>query len=126
MITATSKNEKYLTEVTNNRTKICCDTSEKSAAGGECMSPHELLCAALASCLNMTARMVLEHKNIAYEGVVTNVELDRSAEGKTKFIYSIDIKGDIPEEVKSRVKEIVKKSPVKKTLSNEIVFETAE
>lgn len=123
MITAKSKSEKYLTEVKNQSAVIYSDTADKSAAGGNCMSPHELLCAALASCVNITARMVLEHKKVAFDSVVTKVNLDGSDESKTNFIYDIEIIGDIPEETRQRVKEIIKKSPMIKTLSKEIAFE---
>jgi putative redox protein len=126
MVTAKSKTEKYLTEVTSQSAIIYSDTADKSAAGGDNLSPHELLCAGIASCVNITARMVLEHKNVAYDSVVTKVKLDGSDENKTKFIYDVDIIGDIPEETKRRVKEIVRKSPVIKTLSKEIEFSVTE
>ncbi len=126
MITAFSKCEKYLTEVTNQSAVIFCNTAEKSAESCGCLSPHELLCAGLASCINITARMVLEHKNVAFDSVVTKVDIDRSDESKTTFFYHIDILGDMPEETRQRVKEIVKKSPVIKTLSKEIEFSVTD
>jgi putative redox protein len=123
MVTAESKKENYLTAVSNQSAVIYCNTSNKSSGEISYLNPHELLCAALASCLNITARMVLDHKNLAYTDVFTKVDIDRITESKTKFIYNIDILGDIPEDAKQRVKEIVKNSPVIKTLSKEIEFD---
>jgi putative redox protein len=82
-----------------------------------------LVCAGFASCLNITTRMVLDRKNIKYEKVIVKVDLDRSDENKTKFLYDVDIIGDISNETKQHIIKMVKNCPIKKTLSKEIEFE---
>jgi len=122
MIITESKNENYLTEVTNQSAVIFCDSSEKKGEDEHYLSPHELLCAGLASCLNITTRMILDHKSIAYDKVITKVDLDKSEDNIAKFMYHIDILGDIPDETKQHIKDIAKNSPVIKTLLREIEF----
>lgn len=125
MIISKSKEEKYCTEVSNENTFIISDVTKEKGGSGEYFRPHDLLCAGLASCLNITTRMVLERKNITYENVIVKVDLDRSDEEKTKFIYDIDIIGDISKETKELIINIAKNCPVKNTLSKEIEFAQA-
>lgn len=66
--------------------------------------------------------MILKRENISYDKVVVKVDLDRSEEGKSKFVYDVDIVGDISEEVKKNIMKMLKNCPVRKTLSNEIEF----
>lgn len=124
MIISTSKNEHYCTEISNGNTSIFSDVTEEKGGKGNYLRPHDLLCAGFASCLNITTRMVLEHKNIKYEKVIVKVDLDRSNETKTKFVYDVDIIGNISDETKQNIINMVSKNcPVRKTLSSEIEFE---
>lgn len=124
MIISESKMENYCTEVSNENTVVFSDVTEEKGGKGQYFRPHDLLCAAYASCLNITTRMVLERKNIKYEKVIVKVDLDRSDENKTKFLYDIDIIGDISNETKELIINMVRKCPVRKTLSKEIEFQT--
>lgn len=123
MIISESKKDKYCTEISNGDKTILSDVTEEKGGRGEYFRPHDLLCAGLASCLNITTRMILERKGIEYEKVVVKVDIDKSDEKKTKFLYNVDIIGDISDEIKQSILEMLKKSPVKKTLSKEIEFE---
>jgi putative redox protein len=124
MIISDSKKENYCTELYNESTAIFSDVTEEKGGKGQHFGPHDLLCAGFASCLNITTRMVLEHKKIKYEKVIVKVDIDESDETKTKFIYDIDITGDISDETKQSIINIVKNCPVRKTLSKKIEFET--
>jgi putative redox protein len=115
--------ENYKTGITNGSAVICSDVTEDKGGNGEYFRPHDLLCAGLASCLNITARMVLDKMNVAYEKVIVKVDLDRTDEVRTGFLYDVDIIGDVPEEVKQKVINLLSKCPVHKTLAKEIYFE---
>ncbi len=39
--------------------------------------------------------MILEYKNIKYENVIVNVELDKENEDRAIFKYKVDIAGEI-------------------------------
>lgn len=123
MVTSKSQDKKYITEISNGKEIIYSDVTEDKGGRGEYLSPHDLLCAGFASCLNITTRMILERKNIKYEKVIVKVELDRSDENKTKFIYDVDITGDISNETKQLIFKMLKNCPVRKTLSKKIEFE---
>ena len=67
--------------------------------------------------------MILDRKNMKYEKVIVKVDLDRNDENKTKFLYNIDIIGNISNETKQHIIKMVENCPVRKTLSKEIEFE---
>lgn len=70
--------------------------------------------------------MVLDRKNIEYEKVIVKIDLDRSYENKTRFLYNIDIIGNISEDLKQQIIDIASNCPVRKTLSKEIEFARIE
>jgi len=123
MIISESKKENYCTKISTENTVVFSDVTEEKGGNGQYLRPHDLICAGFASCLNITTRMVLDRKNIKYEKVIVNVDLDRSDENKTKSLYDVDVIGDISNETKQHVIKMVKNCPVKKTLSKEIEFE---
>ena len=123
MIISESKKENYCTEISNEISFIFSDATEEKGGKGQYLRPHDLLCAAFASCLNITTRMILDRKKIKYEKVIVKVDLDRSEERKTKFIYDVNIIGDIPIETKQNIINMAENCPIRKTLSKEIEFE---
>ena len=119
MIIAESNSEKYSTQITTENASLIADVVDTAT---NTFQPHELLCAGLASYLDITVRMILEHKNIVYDNVIVKVDINTESETKTQFIYNIEITGDISEPVKKRVIEIARNCPVRKTLSKKIEF----
>jgi len=122
VVVSASGQEKYLAEIFNGTAGILSDTTEEKGGSGKYFRPHDLLEAALASCLNITTRMVLEAMNLSCEKVTVKVELDRSDEAKTVFKYEIDIAGAIENETREAVLARVMNCPVKKTLSKPLEF----
>lgn len=122
MVISNSKEENYCTEISNGNTFIFSDIAEEKGGKGQYLRPHDLLCAGFASCMNITTRMILERKNIKYEKIIVKVDLDRSDDTKTKFIYYVDIIGDISDETKQHVISMLRNCPVRKTLSKQIEF----
>jgi putative redox protein len=122
MITAQSGEDKYFTQLSNGTAMIYADTTGDKGGSGNYFRPHDLLCAGLSSCLNITVRMILERMALKYEKVITNVDLNRQ-ENSTTFLYHIDIVGDIDDATKDRIIAEVSNCPVRKTLSQKIDFE---
>jgi putative redox protein len=122
MVISRSGNTAYLTEIWNGTESISSDVAKGKGGSGRYFRPHDLLEAAYASCLNITTRMVLDSLHIPYEEVTVKVELDRSDNTKTAFMYHIDIAGTVDEEVKRKVLKQVMNCPVKKTLSKQLEF----
>lgn len=123
MVTAKSKPNNYLTEITNKNTTYYADVTADKGGSGNHFGPHDFIEAGFASCLNITTRMVLDSMNVPYEAVNVEVQLDRTNEDKTVFNYSIDIIGDMDEQTKNIVLKKVRNCPVKKTLSKTIEFQ---
>ena len=122
MIISESKKENYCTEISNQTTVIFSDVTEEKGGCGQFFRPHDLLCAGFASCLNIIVRMVLDRKGLEYEKVIVKIELDRSCENKTRFLYDIDIVSNMPYDIKQEIIDIASNCPVRKTLSKEIEF----
>lgn len=123
MIVAESKQDGYLTQLSNGDTTIFSDVTKEKGGSGEHFVPHDFICAGYATCLNITTRMILERMNVKYEKVIAKVDLDKSNEDKTIFLFDVDIIGDISPETKAVVLEKLERCPVRKTLSKEIGFE---
>lgn len=122
MVTSKSKSANYCTEISNDNTLVFSDVAEDKGGNGKYFRPHDLLCAGFASCLNITIRMILENKNIEYESVQVEVDLDRKTEDVTKFLYNIEITASISEELKEQLITMAINCPVRKTLSKNIEF----
>lgn len=126
MVISESKDEKYITEVSNSKEMVYSDVTEEKGGSGKYFRPHDLIEAGYASCLNITTRMILDSMDIKYENVVVKVGLYRENEEKTIFKYKIDIVGEIDEDTKKIILRKVTNCPVRKTLSKKIEFENCD
>jgi Predicted redox protein, regulator of disulfide bond formation len=106
----------YLTEISNGGLTFFADSQDD----GRGVHPHAFIESALAACMNITTRMVLDRMSLAYDAVEVRVALDRPTKEDTVIRYSIDIKGDIPEKVKKQITDKVFNCPVRKTLTSRI------
>lgn len=119
MTSAKVSSAKYRTELNNGRHQFFAD--EPAVAGGAdtAAAPDELLEAALASCSAITLKMYAERKEWPLDEAIVSVTLER-INGKTVFHKEIILKGEISEEQRARLLQIVKHCPVSKTLSGSI------
>jgi len=123
MITAESNHIRYHTTFTNGTHEGVSDTTETNGGGNVGFRPHDLLEAALASCLNIWVRMYADAHSIPLERVTATVCLDRSRPEKAVFKYAIDLKGAITEDERLKLLGIAKTCPVHRTLSGAIALE---
>ncbi|MGD0197562.1 MAG: OsmC family protein [Solirubrobacteraceae bacterium] len=98
------------------------DTLEAGRGGRGGMRPHELLEAALATCMAITARMALEELGIEAPGLRVRVELERS-ERETAYVY--ELRGDrgLTAAQRAAVYDRLERCPVRRTLSRPARFE---
>lgn len=122
MVTSKSMDTNYLTKLTNGAAELFADTAE----GSELLHPPEFIETALAACMNITARMVLDRMKLAYDGVEVKVALERPSRDETVVRYQIDIEGDIAQSVKEQIIEKVYNCPVRRILSSNIRIEKAD
>lgn len=122
MLSSKSISQNYKTELSDGNNVIFSDVDVSKGGEGDGVRPHDYLCAALASCLNIYTRMILDNEGCSYSNVTVNVDLDRSSENKSVFKYEIDITGDINESQRTRIISKARNCPVRKTLSKSIEF----
>lgn len=120
MISCSAGDDRWKCSFTNGRFETDADTQSRDGAGNG-FRPHELLEAALATCLNMTVRMVAVEADIDVGEVTTVVDVRRESD-KTTFAYAIDI-DEVTDHERQTIKAGVATCPVHETLTKELVFE---
>src|SRR5271169_6705424 len=94
-------------------------------AGGQDTGPdpQELLAVSLASCTAITMEMYAERKGWDIGHVEVDVQYTPAERGcPTKFDVVLRLPADMPEEQVERLKVIVAKCPVHRTLDGEVMF----
>ena len=122
MIKATSEKLSYKTSFTNGQSVSLSDTTDNKGASGAGFRPHELLEAALASCMNMSIRMFAEKYSMPLSTVSTTVKLDRSNPDEAIFSYTLDLIGPLSENERQLLTKSVQYCPVRQTLSKTFSF----
>jgi putative redox protein len=97
------------------------DTVKDGTGGSAGMRPHELLEASLATCMTISARMALADLGVTHGEVRIRVHLERQ-ESVTRFRYEL-ILDPVLEPHRSAVTERIEASPVRATLSKQLIFE---
>mgnify|MGYP000991138773 CR=1 FL=1 len=106
--------------------RLFLDTSEDRGGSGDGISPHELLEAAAAACLNISIRIALDSLGIKVDNVTVEVNLIRSVEGKSIFEYQYNIGAELNDEQKEKIEESILSCPVRQTLQKEICYKRIE
>ena len=122
MITASSEPTSYQTLFSNGKQTAIADTTVDKGGGEKGFRPHELLEAALATCMNMQIRMYAANHGIGLSEVQTRVSLDRSSPAEAVFEYSVELSGQMDEEQRRKLLEVAENCPVRKTLSKKLSF----
>ena len=122
MIKTESQQEKYRIRFTNGRQVAFSDTTSDKGGGGQGFRPHELLEAALASCMNMTLRMCAEKRGISLKNVSIEVTLDRTPQEGPVFGYRVVFGDMLCEEDKEVLLRCLDTCPVRSTLSKPLRF----
>jgi putative redox protein len=121
MVTARTLPSPYQVEYQAGPHTGRADTVKDGRGGGTAPRPHELLEAALAACVTMTARMALDELGHPGVAVTARVDLDRQEEA-TRFRYRLAFDPPPPAGVRAAVLHRVERSPVRRTLSKPLSF----
>ncbi len=122
MITALSESRSYLTVFSNGNHAANADTTPDKGGGNQGFRPHELLEAALATCMNMHVRMYATNYGVELEKASTKVSLDRNSSTEAVFNYSIELSGQLDDEQRRKLLEIAETCPVRHTLTKKLLF----
>ncbi len=122
MVISVNEAPRYRVTVSNGPHEIVVDTTVDKGGGNTALTPHELLEAALASCLCITIRSYADKKGLSLSEVTARVTVDRSQPGQTIFNYSYSFAGDLTDQQREGVDRIATNCPVQKSLANAISF----
>lgn len=127
-VTASIGNELYKTTLKTDRHTIIGD--EPQDLGGQDLGPEptDFLLASLASCTAITLRMYANRKGWNVEEINVQVSINQEVidgKPKTTFIRTVDAKGELDDEQRSRLVAIANACPVHKILSNPIEIQTS-
>lgn len=119
--------ESFKTEIKIDQHLILAD--EPTELGGADLgpTPTELLLASLGSCKAITVKMYADRKQWDLQGIDIKLTIDQQKDGaqrKTLITCSLDLKGELSEEQKERLKRMAEKCPIHLLLSNPIVIES--
>lgn len=126
MIKTESLNTKFQAQFTNGIQLSIADATPDKGGTGQGFRPHELLEAALATCMNMSLRMYAEKHVLPLAGVSVSVALDRSKPNEPTFEYQVDVDGPLTESDKMRLLQALENCPVRTTLSRPLRFRARE
>ena len=122
MISAISEPKPFQVQFSNGQHLALADTTKDKGGGESGFRPHELLEAALATCMNMAATMYAAKQNIPLSRVVTKVTLDRSGSKQVAFSYSVELSGKLTVQQREAIMSAMRVCPVRKTLSRGMRF----
>lgn len=126
MIEAESRRTPFAVLFSNGAETVRVDATPEKGGAGEGFRPHELLEAALASCMNMSLQMYAQSHSVPLARVTTQVWLDRSGKGKTVFRYNLELKGPLSNDQRRQLLQVAEACPVRDTLSRDVSFKLTE
>lgn len=121
MISCSAADDRWHCSFSNGEFAGDADTTPEKGGAGAGFRPHELLEAALATCLTITAGMAAADAGIDPDDVTATVDLQRSPT-ESRFEYTLDFEG-IAEADAERLRAAVAHCPVHETLTKTLVFE---
>jgi putative redox protein len=119
MVKTTSKATRYQTAITNGRSETSADTVKENVGGTAGFRPHEILEAALASCMNISVRLKADELGLTLAAVRTEVLLDRTVPGKAVYRYSLHIDGQLTPDERATLEQAAATCAVSQTLRRE-------
>jgi putative redox protein len=123
MIHATSQPNPYQTRFSDGQHEGLADTTAEKGGRNSGFRPHDLLEAALATCINMTVRMYADRHSIPLRSVTVKVSLDRSNPEEVVFRFEVDADGELTPAQKDKLLRAAHACPVSRTLSKRLRFE---
>lgn len=122
MIHAAIEDSGYRTSFTNGNTTSVADMPIAKGGSGEGFGPHDLLEAALATCIVITARKYAGEHQLPLASIECEVRIDRAVAGSVAFDYRLKLEGGLAPEQEQRLREAVSRCPVARTLTSPVTL----
>jgi putative redox protein len=100
----------------NGRFSGVCDATPDKGGAGQGFRPHELLEAALGSCLVMMMTTYAANHGIALATAAVTVSLDRSDPEVAAYACAISLEGELSDDDRRRILRAARACPVRRTL----------
>lgn len=117
MIRATSLSVPHQTPFSNGPHSGIADVPVEKGGAGAGFGPHELLEAALATCVAITVRLAAEKHGFPLESATCEVRLDRSNPDAVTLNYDLTLLGPLSHEQIAHLRDAASRCPVTKTLT---------
>ncbi|MDP2124182.1 MAG: OsmC family protein [Parvibaculum sp.] len=96
--------------------RMTADEPESNHGTDKGPAPYELLLAALAACTSATLRLYADRKGWALGAITADLKFSRDRDGNETIERIISFGEKLDEEQMARIRDIVAKTPVTKTL----------
>lgn len=126
MIRSSTRDTSLRVGFSNGEHSGVADVPRERGGEGSGFGPHELLEAALATCMTITAKKSATENGIPLESAVAVVRIDRRVPGEVGFDYSLELVGPISDVQKARLESDVANCPVARTLSGKVSIRGVE
>lgn len=121
MIIATN-HERFQTLFSDGDCSGVADMPAAKGGEGRGFGPHDLVEAALATCMAMTARKYAQEQSLSLRSVQCEVSIDRSSPDQVRLTYNLRIDGNLTIAQEQALREAVARCPVARTLTGPIVL----
>jgi putative redox protein len=108
--------------VVDRRFRLTTDEPESLGGDGSAPAPHELLPAALASCISTTIVMYARTKGWEIGEVTVAVDYDQRATPR-RFVTEIEIAGELDEQQLARLEKVAAACPLRRALETGFDFD---
>ena len=126
MIRSASSGVPHRVTFTNGAVTASADVPEAKGGRGDGFGPHELVEAALATCLAITCELYAEKHAIPLESVAVEVRLDRGSPPDVLLVYSLAFRGALSDDQRSALRSAASRCPVQKTLAGGLICRAEE
>lgn len=96
--------------------RMTADEPENNQGTDKGPAPYELLLASLAACSSATLRMYADRKGWQLGTITADLRFRRDPEGNESIERTISFSETLSEEQMARIRDIIEKTPVTKTL----------
>lgn len=123
MIISTTNAVDISTQFSNGSYESLADVPLEKGGDGKGFGPHELIEAALATCLTITVKLAARKYDIPLSGARCAVRLDRSVPGQVTLTYDLQLDGNLTDEQSAKLHDVASRCPVSKTMMGTVLVQ---
>jgi putative redox protein len=122
MIHAANLDKSYRTSFGNGKSMSVADMPIAKGGSGDGFGPHDLLEAALATCIVITARKYADEHRLSLSSIECEVRIDRTVAGSVTFDYQLTLDGALTPSQEQGLRASVSLCPVARTLTGAVAL----